>query len=110
MRSSAGGIARAARFEGATGASVAWSNIVFIDALGLEHEGAREQPVGDAPERVDVGPAVDRAVAQHHLRGHERGRAGDRVVRRSAWRGPRPSLRWATSPKSSTFKKSRSAP
>ena len=37
---------------------------------------AREQVVGDASERVEVGASIDR-VAQHHLGRHVAGRADD---------------------------------
>ena len=80
-RSSAGGIGRSVRADGGTGAVL---HVVHQDRhrrVAGEHVLAGQQPVGDAPGGVDVGPAVHAGVAHRLLGRDEGGRALDDVLR-----------------------------
>ena len=88
MRSRSRGIGSSVRDDGGSGCGL---HVLERHAhrIGIvEHERAREQEVGDAAERVDVGAAVDRRFAHRHLRRdvarRARGRAFHRELRRQS--------------------------
>ncbi len=57
-------------------------------ARAFEDAPTGEQPIGDAAQRVDVGPTVDRLGAERHFRRHEPGSAGEGPLHRERLRTP----------------------
>ena len=80
--SSSAGMGSSETSDGGTGVRLRVMQQHLRRRARLENELPGQRPVGGARQRIEIGPAVDRGLAEHQFGRHERRRALQDALRR----------------------------